>query len=89
MQKTLAAYTDYRAFLFDINNKTPQQVNQFSQDVFDYPFSVSIRVDYLNAMIATRNWGNLLGYQKELPKDQNYQCYYYTAFYHQGKRYCL
>ena len=82
----LAAYTDYRAFLFDINNKTPQQVNQFSQDFFDYPFSVSIRVDYLNAMIATRNWGNLLGYQKELPKDQNYQCYYYTAFYHQGKK---
>lgn len=82
----LAAYTDYRAFLFDINNKTPQQVNQFSQDFFDYPFSVSIRVDYLNAMIATRNWANLLAYQKELPKDQNYQCYYYTAFYHQGKK---
>lgn len=82
----LAAYTDYRAFLFDINNKTPQQVNQFSQDFFDYPFSVSIRVDYLNAMIATRNWGNLLGYQKEQPKDQNYQCYYYSAFYHQGKK---
>ncbi|MDD9194664.1 transglycosylase SLT domain-containing protein [Aliivibrio sp. S3MY1] len=82
----LAAYTDYRAFLFDINNKTPQQVKQFSQDFFDYPFSVSIRADYLNAMIATRNWANLLGYQKELPKDQHYQCYYYTAFYHQGKK---
>lgn len=83
---SLAAYTDYRAFLFDIKNKTPQQVNQFTQDFSEYPFSVSIRVDYLNAMIATKNWRSLLGYQTTLPRDQDYQCWYYTAFYHEGKK---
>lgn len=83
---SLAAYTDYRAFLFDIKSKTPQQVNQFSQDFSEYPFSVSIRVDYLNAMIATKNWSSILGYQTTLPRDQDYQCWYYTAFYHEGKK---
>lgn len=83
---SLAAYTDYRAFLFDLPNKTPEQVNQFSQDYADYPFSVSIRADYLNAMIASKNWEALLRYQTTPPRDQDYQCYYYTAFYHQGKQ---
>lgn len=80
----LAAYTDYRAFLFDISRKTPDQVNQFSNTYADYPFSVSIRADYLNAMIATQNWEAITEYQTILPRDQDYQCWYYTANYHQG-----
>ncbi len=82
----LAAYTDYRAFLFDITNKTPEQVNQFSLHYSDYPFSVSIRADYLNAMIASKNWKSLLDYQTTPPRDQDYQCWYYTAFYHQDNK---
>ncbi|MDD9157605.1 transglycosylase SLT domain-containing protein [Aliivibrio sp. S4TY2] len=81
---SLAAYTDYRAFLFDIANKTPAQVNQFSTEYSDYPFSVSIRADYLNALIASKNWKALTEYQITLPRDQDYQCWYYTAHYHQG-----
>lgn len=82
----LSGYLDYRAFLFELRNKSPEQVNQFSNTFADYPFSVSIRADYLNALIATKNWKNFIAYQTELPRDQDYQCWYYTAFYHEDKR---
>ncbi len=80
----LAAYTDYRAFLFNIADKTPEQVNQFSERYFAYPFSNLVRVNYLNALIATKNWSAMTEYQTVLPRDQNYQCWYYTAHFHQG-----
>ncbi|EHN69740.1 transglycosylase SLT domain-containing protein [Aliivibrio fischeri] len=81
----LSGYADYRAFLFDLKNKTPEEVNQFSNEFANYPFSVSIRADYLNALIATKNWPYLIAYQTELPRDQDYQCWYYTAFYHENE----
>lgn len=82
----LTPYTDYRAFLINLKSKTPQQVNEFIQDNYSYPFSSNVRAPYLESLAYQRKWRQLLEFQKSEPAGEAYQCYYYTAVYKVGDK---
>ncbi|MBD1575373.1 transglycosylase SLT domain-containing protein [Vibrio sp. S11_S32] len=75
----LTPYVDYRAFLIDIGERSPQEVDNFTLLHKDFPFSSSIKAAYLTGLAKNKRWKTLSEYQKESPNDQRFRCYYYTA----------
>ncbi len=76
---TLTPYLDYRVFLSEIGERTPQEVEQFMKDYRKFPFSNRIRGDYLDALVADENWQTFAEFQRESPRMQSYRCSYYYA----------
>ncbi|MGV3001886.1 transglycosylase SLT domain-containing protein [Vibrio sp. E150_018] len=82
----LTPYVDYRVFLTDIEHRTPEEVNSFTEKYQSFPFSARIRANYLDALAKTNQWKLLTEYQTEEPKDQRYRCHYYFAKWTQGEK---
>lgn len=82
----LTPYVDYRAFLVDLSQRSPQEVKQFMQSHKDFPFSARISAPYLSSLARTNQWKTLLEFQTTVPKGETYQCHYYTALYEQGEK---
>nr|WP_237362846.1 transglycosylase SLT domain-containing protein [Vibrio marisflavi] len=82
----LTPYTDYRAFLIDLSAKSPDQVNEFIQYNYSYPFSSSIRAPYIETLALQRKWKQLLEFQYSEPSGEAYKCHYYTALYKVGQK---
>lgn len=75
----LTPYVDYRTFLLDIGKRTPEEVNAFVLQHQDFPFSNTIRVAYLDALIADENWRDFYQFQTQEPNSEAYRCSYYYA----------
>lgn len=75
----LTPYVDYRAFLVDLDQKSPQQVEGFIEQYRDFPFSKRIRAPYIDRLASNKQWTKLLAFQTELPRGESYQCHYYYA----------
>ncbi|MGF1754514.1 murein transglycosylase [Vibrio makurazakiensis] len=81
---SLTPYTDYRAFLLELPNQSPQQVNQFIDNHFNFPFSHRVRAPYLSELEKQERWGAILEFQSKEPVGEEYQCIYYRAHLEQG-----
>ncbi|NOH83444.1 murein transglycosylase [Vibrio sp. 03-59-1] len=75
----LTPYTDYRAFLAQLSNKTPPEVDNFIEKNRLLPFSSRIRAPYLEVLAKQGQWQTLLTFQTQEPKGESYQCIYYHA----------
>jgi len=82
----LTPYVDYRTFLINIGQKTPEEVEAFTQQHRDFPFSRSIRAEYLDALIAKGNWKDFYQYQTSEPRMEKYRCSYYYAQLKNGEK---
>jgi soluble lytic murein transglycosylase len=83
---TLTPYLDYRAFLIDISDRKPREVEAFMQDFREFPFSQRIRAAYLDALVKEDNWETFYQFQSESPRTESYQCSYYYAQLKNGKQ---
>ena len=81
----LTPYVDYRAFLIDLGERSPQEVNKFIDDYHTLPFSGRIRAPYIDRLAAQKDWRRLLEFQTTEPRGETYQCHYYNALYQQGQ----
>lgn len=75
----LTPYVDYRTFLIDIGKKSPEEVEAFTKQHSDFPFSNSVRAQYLDALIKKGNWKDFYQYQTNEPRMEKYRCSYYYA----------
>ncbi|USD65750.1 murein transglycosylase [Vibrio sp. SCSIO 43136] len=75
----LTPYVDYRAFLLELDQKTPAEVEKFQKQYYEFPFSKRIRANYLDQLAADKQWDTIHQYQTQLPRGETYQCYFYTA----------
>ncbi len=82
----LTPYLDYRAFLHTLKERTPAQVNQFIKEYEALPFSKRLRGPYLNALYVQQAWSQILAFQTQPPKGQQYQCIYHYAQYKTGDK---
>ncbi|WP_070972242.1 murein transglycosylase [Vibrio sonorensis] len=81
----LTPYVDYRAFLAEINEKTPEQVNRFIEENEAFPFSFRVRAPYLEALAKRSDWKSFLNFQTSEPKGEKYRCHYFNAQYQTGQ----
>ncbi|MCW8335203.1 murein transglycosylase [Vibrio paucivorans] len=82
----LTPYVDYRTFLVEIDQQTPQQVDAFIESHQSFPFSNRIRAPYIDALAKREDWKTLVEFQQTLPKGQTYQCHYFNALYQTGDK---
>lgn len=82
----LTPYVDYRSFLVDIGERTPQQVEQFIDQHTSFPFSGRIRAPYIDELAKQKDWTRLLEFQTTEPRGETYQCHYYYAHSQRGDK---
>lgn len=82
----LTPYLDYRVFNSNLSSKTPAQVEAFSKEYQDFPFSESVRANYLDTLAKSGNWQRYLQYQTTEPNTEKYKCQYYYAKYVTGQK---
>ncbi|NOH69844.1 murein transglycosylase [Vibrio pectenicida] len=82
----LTPYTDYRAFLVNIGQKTPEEVETFIDNYKTIPFSGRIRAPYIDSLAHRKQWKKLNEFQTVEPRGETYQCHYYFALYKTGNR---
>ena len=81
----LTPYVDYRTFLLDIGKRTPEEVQQFTEQHKAFPFVTSVRAAYLDALIKKGKWDTFYQYQTYEPKSKKYRCSYYYAQFKNGR----
>ncbi|WP_261816708.1 murein transglycosylase [Vibrio gallicus] len=81
----LTPYLDYRMFLLDIAHRTPKEVEQYIKQHHQYPFSQTIRGEYLDALVENQNWDGFYHFQTTKPRMQSYQCSFYFSKYKLGE----
>lgn len=82
----LTPYIDYRAFLVDIRERSPQEVTDFIESHEAFPFSSRIRAPYIDSLARQKAWTTLLEFQTVEPRGETYQCHYYNALYQTGDK---
>ncbi|WP_194437607.1 murein transglycosylase [Vibrio fluminensis] len=82
----LTPYVDYRTFLLQLGDKSPQQVNAFVSEYQDFPFSNRIQAPYLDRLAGRKQWQTLLEFQTQLPRGERYQCHFYNAHLQTGNQ---
>ncbi|MFB9135854.1 murein transglycosylase [Vibrio olivae] len=82
----LTPYIDYRAFLVDIEKRSPNEVKRFVAEHQDFPFANRVGPRYLLSLAMNDKWSTFLEYQTHEPKGETYQCHYYYANYKVGDR---
>ncbi|GLT18115.1 murein transglycosylase [Vibrio zhanjiangensis] len=82
----LTPYTDYRAFLINIAQRTPAEVENFIEKYKTLPFSGRIRAPYIDGLAQRGLWKKLSDFQTVEPRGESYQCHYYYALYRTGNR---
>ena len=82
----LTPYIDYRAFLVDIRERSPQEVTDFIESHEAFPFSSRIRAPYIDSLARQKAWTKLLEFQTVEPRGETYQCHYYNALYQTGDK---
>ncbi|QMV13464.1 transglycosylase SLT domain-containing protein [Vibrio spartinae] len=82
----LTPYLDYRSILVNIGDKPPLVIKNFIDSHRHFPFAGRISAPYLDALAQQKKWSVLLTYQKSIPKQEKYRCYYYTAMWHTGRK---
>ncbi|MGB2080069.1 MAG: transglycosylase SLT domain-containing protein, partial [Vibrio sp.] len=82
----LTPYLDYNVFKSSLRSKTPAQVEAFSKQYKDFPFSESVRANYLDELAKAGSWQRYLQYQTTEPNSEKYKCQYYYAKYMTGQR---
>ncbi len=75
----LTPYTDYRAFLINIGQRSIDEVSGFQKRFYSFPFSKRIRAAYLDGLARERDWQTIYRYQLTKPRGETYQCYYYYS----------
>lgn len=75
----LYPYLEYREFVSELNDATPQQVNNFVARYDALPFTDTIRARFLNVLATRGEWKQLLAFQPTVPRGESYQCNYYYA----------
>ena len=85
----LTPYTDYRAFLINIGDRTPQEVDTFIENYKTVPFSGRIRAPYIDSLAHKKQWKKLIEFQRVEPRGESYQCHYYYALYKSIQRQSL
>ncbi|WP_341659750.1 murein transglycosylase [Vibrio sp.] len=80
----LTPYTDYRAFLINIGDRTPEEVDTFIENYKTVPFSGRIRAPYIDSLAYKKQWKKLIAFQTAEPRGESYQCHYYYALYKTG-----
>ncbi|MBT9240129.1 murein transglycosylase [Vibrio splendidus] len=82
----LTPYTDYRAFLLGLGDRTPAEVDAFIEENKALPFSNRMRAPYLDLLAVQKQWKTILEFQTKEPVGEKYQCIYYRANYEQGNK---
>ncbi|NRF28011.1 murein transglycosylase [Vibrio coralliilyticus] len=82
----LTPYTDYRAFLVDIGQHSPAEVEAFIDTYSTLPFSARIRAPYIDSLARQKQWQKLAEFQTVEPRGETYQCHYYHALYRTGHK---
>ncbi|GEM74144.1 murein transglycosylase [Vibrio sagamiensis] len=82
----LTPYVDYRVFLKQLTDKSPQQVKTFIDKYKEFPFSRRISAPYLSTLYRQEAWSKIVEFQKIEPSGERYQCIFYVAQLQQGKR---
>ncbi|SJN53824.1 Soluble lytic murein transglycosylase precursor [Vibrio ruber DSM 16370] len=82
----LTPYLDYRSILVNIGDKPPLVIKNFIDSHRNFPFSGRISAPYIEALAQKKKWSVLLTYQRSLPRQEKYRCYYYTAMWHTGRK---
>ncbi|MGC9404063.1 murein transglycosylase [Vibrio genomosp. F10 str. 9ZC157] len=82
----LTPYVDYRAFLAELEQKTPEDVSHFIDTYQSFPFSYRIRAPYLDELASKKDWSTLLAFQTKRPNGETYQCHYYYAHFKVGDK---
>ncbi|MDW6092016.1 transglycosylase SLT domain-containing protein [Vibrio rhizosphaerae] len=82
----LTPYLDYRSILVNIGDKPPLVIKNFIDSHRNFPFAGRISAPYLDALAQKKKWSVLLTYQKSIPNQEKYRCYYYTAMWHTGRK---
>ena len=82
----LTPYTDYRAFLIGLGDRTPAEMDAFIEENKALPFSNRMRAPYLDALASRKQWQTILEFQTKEPVGEKYQCIYYRANYEQGNQ---
>ncbi len=82
----LTPYLDYRTFLLDLENKSPQQVNEFISQYHEYPFSGRIEQPYFRSLGESEQWDKLVQFMPSEPNSEANQCYFYTAKWYLGDK---
>ncbi|WP_411913002.1 murein transglycosylase [Vibrio sp. Vb0718] len=82
----LTPYVDYRTFIRQLPEKSPQQVNEFISEHESFPFSRRVRAPYLNHLYKQKDWKTITEFQKVIPSGERYQCIFYVAQLKQGKK---
>lgn len=82
----LTPYLDYRTFLLNLSDKSPQQVNEFIQQYQNLPFSGRIQRPYFRALAQDKQWQKLLAFSSHEPNSEVDRCYFYTAQWYQGDK---
>ncbi len=82
----LTPYVDYRAFIRQLPEKSPKQVDAFIAEHDAFPFSRRVRAPYLDSLYKQQDWKTIAEFQTVIPIGGRYQCIYYTAQLKQGKK---
>lgn len=75
----LTPYTDYRAFLVNIGERSIDEVSYFQKQFYTLPFSKRIRAAYLDGLAKENDWKTIYRYQLTEPRGETYRCYYYYS----------
>ncbi|WP_238930584.1 transglycosylase SLT domain-containing protein [Vibrio sp. S9_S30] len=75
----LTPYTDYRAFLVNIGQRSIDEVSYFQKQFYTLPFSKRVRAAYLDGLAKEKNWKTIYRYQLTEPRGETYRCYYYYS----------
>lgn len=82
----LTPYLDYRVFLIDIGQKSPNTVRNFIDKNQEFPFAGRTAAPYLDALARGEKWTTFLQFQTQEPKTETYRCHYYYAKWQTGLR---
>jgi len=82
----LTPYVDYRVFMAQLGDKSPQEVTAFIEQNSSFPFSNRIRAPYLDRLAQQKEWQALLRFQTDPPRGEQYQCHYYNALLQTGNK---
>lgn len=82
----LTPYVDYRSFLVNLGERSPQEVENFIESHQSFPFSGRIRAPYIDALAAKEDWQQMIEFQTVEPRGETYQCHYYNAHVQAGDK---
>ncbi|KPU83426.1 hypothetical protein JI57_01400 [Psychromonas sp. PRT-SC03] len=75
----LAPYLDNQSLLLELNDKSPQDINTFTEKYASFPFIKYLPYKYLSYLGKNEKWPEFLTYFPNEPHSEKLRCYYYRA----------